>query len=196
MKPFENIKIGFVVTGSFCTIPQIFEQMEKLIEMGAQVYPIMSENASSIDSRFGTAEDNIKKIEDVTGHKILNKINETELIGPNKPYDILVVAPCTGNTIAKLANAITDTAALMAIKATLRNSLPVVLSIATNDALGLNMKNLGVLMNTRGLFFVPFGQDNYKTKPRSLVADLDQLADTIINALAEKQIQPVLITYD
>jgi dipicolinate synthase subunit B len=170
--------------------------MEKLIEMGAQVYPIMSENASSIDSRFGTAEDNIKKIEDVTGHKILNKINETELIGPNKPYDILVVAPCTGNTIAKLANAITDTAALMAIKATLRNSLPVVLSIATNDALGLNMKNLGVLMNTRGLFFVPFGQDNYKTKPRSLVADLDQLADTIINALAEKQIQPVLITYD
>ncbi|TCT15041.1 dipicolinate synthase subunit B [Natranaerovirga pectinivora] len=196
MKVFENIKIGFVITGSFCTIPQIFEEMKRLIEMGATIFPIMSENSISMDTRFGTAEDNMNKFREITGNEIQTKINETELIGPNKPYDMLVVAPCTGNTMAKLANAITDTAALMAIKATLRNSMPVVLAISTNDGLGLNLKNLGTLMNTRGLFFVPFGQDNYRKKPRSLVADLNKLPETILEALEDRQLQPVIITYE
>ncbi|MFP4698487.1 MAG: dipicolinate synthase subunit B [Eubacteriales bacterium] len=192
MKSLENIKIGFVFTGSFCTIPKVFEQIEKLIDMGAEIFPIMSENASTIDTRFGTAKENKKRIIEITGNEISTLINETELIGPHKLYDILVVAPCTGNTVAKLANAISDTAALMAIKATIRNDLPVVLGIASNDMLGLNLKNLGVLMNTKGLYFVPFGQDNSNTKPRSLVAKFEKLPDTIILALNEKQIQPVL----
>ncbi|TCK97949.1 dipicolinate synthase subunit B [Natranaerovirga hydrolytica] len=196
MKALENVKIGFVITGSFCTIPKVFTEIEKLIHMGADVYPIMSENVTSIDTRFGTAKENMEKLRKITGKEILTQINETELIGPNKSVDILVVAPCTGNTMAKLANGITDTAALMAIKATIRNDLPVVIAIATNDALGLNLKNLGTLMNTKGIYFVPFGQDNWDKKPRSLVADINQLSNTIIKAIEGTQVQPVLVLYE
>lgn len=192
----KDIKIGYAISGSFCTFTSIIEPLKKLIAEGAEVFPIMSEHASTIDTRFGKAKDFIDQIEAITGHTVQTKIEETELIGPNDPYDALIVAPCTGNTFAKLANAITDTSVLMAIKATLRNSKPVVLAIATNDGLGLNLKNLGVLMNTEKIYFVPFGQDNYKKKKNSLVARMDLIFDTLVLALKGKQIQPVLITYN
>jgi len=192
----KDIKIGYAISGSFCTFRSIIEPLKKLIAEGAEVFPIMSEHASTIDTRFGKAKDFIDQIEAITGHTVQTKIEETELIGPNDPYDALIVAPCTGNTFAKLANAITDTSVLMAIKATLRNSKPVVLAIATNDGLGLNMKNLGILMNTENIYFVPFGQDNYKKKKNSLVARMDLIFDTLVLALKGKQIQPVLITYN
>ena len=192
----KDIKIGYAISGSFCTFKNIIEPLKKLISEGAEVFPIMSEHASTIDTRFGKADDFIKQIEEITGHTIQTKIEETELIGPHNPYDALIVAPCTGNTFAKLANAITDTSVLMAIKATLRNSRPVILAIATNDGLGLNMKNLGILMNIQNIYFVPFGQDDYKNKKNSLVARMDLIFDTLLCALNGKQIQPVIITYN
>lgn len=195
MKQLESKKIGFAICGSFCTISKIFEPIKKLIESGAEIFPIMSPNASTIDTRFGKAEDFIKKLEDLTGNKVQTKIEETEHIGPHKLYDILVVAPCTGNTMAKLANAITDTSVLMAIKATLRNAYPVVIGIATNDGLGLSLKNFGTLMKTRNIYFVPFGQDNYRTKKNSLVAKMDLIYDTVIEALEGRQIQPVIVEH-
>ncbi|QUI23032.1 dipicolinate synthase subunit B [Vallitalea pronyensis] len=196
MKALEGIKIGFAVCGSFCTIAKVFEPIKRLMDDGAEVYPMMSVNAASIDTRFGKAEDFKKELETITGNPIQTKIEETEQIGPQKLYDILVVAPCTGNTMAKLANAITDTSVLMAMKATLRNAYPVVIAIATNDGLGLNLKNFGVLMNTEHVYFVPFGQDNYKKKKNSLVAKMDLIYDTILEALEGRQIQPVLVEYE
>lgn len=195
MKELEGKKIGFAICGSFCTIGKVFNQIEKLINNGAKVFPIMSLNASTIDTRFGKAEDFINRLEKLTGNEVQTKIEETEPIGPHKLYDILVVAPCTGNTMAKLANAVTDTAVLMAIKATLRNAYPVVIAIATNDGLGLSLKNFGTLMNTRNIYFVPFGQDNYRTKKNSLVAKMDLIYDTVTNALEQTQIQPVIVEY-
>lgn len=192
----KNIKIGYAISGSFCTFKNIIEPLKKLITEGAEVFPIMSEHASTIDTRFGKAKDFIEQIEAITGHTIQTKIEETELIGPNDPYDALIVAPCTGNTFAKLANAVTDTSVLMAIKATLRNSKPVILAIATNDGLGLNLKNIGVLINTENIYFVPFGQDNYSKKKNSLVARMDMIYETLLCALKDKQIQPILITYN
>ncbi|PKM50639.1 MAG: dipicolinate synthase subunit B [Firmicutes bacterium HGW-Firmicutes-7] len=195
MERLKNIKIGYAISGSFCTFKNIIEPIKKLIDEGAEVFPIMSANASTINTRFGEAKVFVALIEKITGHLVQTKIEETELIGPHNPYDALIVAPCTGNTFAKLANAITDTSVLMAIKATLRNGKPVVLGIASNDALGLNMKNLGVLMNTPNLYFVPFGQDDYTRKKNSLVAKMDLIFETLMSALSGKQIQPILITY-
>lgn len=195
MKELEGKKIGFALCGSFCTMDRVFDSLQKLILNGADVYPIMSHNAYTIDTRFGKAEDFIKRLEDITGHKVQTKIEETEPIGPKKLIDMLVVAPCTGNTLGKLANAITDTAVLMAIKATLRNCRPVVLAIATNDGLALNFKNFGTLMNTRNVYFVPFGQDNHITKTNSLVAKMDLIYDTVKEAMEGKQIQPLIIQY-
>lgn len=195
MKELEGKKIGFAVCGSFCTIAKVFEPIKQLIASGAEIFPIMSPNASTINTRFGKAEDFIEELETLTGNKVQTKIEETEKIGPHKPYDILVVAPCTGNTLAKLANAITDTSVLMAMKATLRNAYPVVIAIATNDGLGLNLKNFGTLMNTRNIYFVPFGQDNYRTKKNSLVAKMDLIYDTVVEALEGRQIQPVIVEY-
>ncbi len=196
MKTLEGKKIGFAVCGSFCSIAKVFGPINRLMEAGAEVYPMMSANASTIDTRFGKAEDFKKELEDITGNSVQTKIEETEQIGPHKLYDILVVAPCTGNTMAKLANAITDTSVLMAMKATLRNAYPVVIAIATNDGLGLNLKNFGALMNTEHIYFVPFGQDNYKKKKNSLVAKMDLIYDTILEALEGRQIQPVLVEYE
>ena len=155
----------------------------------------MSKHASEIDTRFGKAEDFKSKLEQITGHLVDSRINETEPIGPKNLYDALIVAPCTGNTLAKLANGITDTGVLMAIKASLRNANPVVLGIATNDALGLNLKNLGTLINAKNIYFVPFGQDNYEKKPNSLVAKMDLIYDTLIKALDNEQIQPLIVSY-
>lgn len=163
-------KIGVAFTGSFCTYEKAFLALEKLVGEGAKVQPIFSEAAKSIDSRFGNAEDFVKRAEQITGEKIMGTIAQAEPIGPQSLLDLLIILPCTGNTIAKLANGITDTPVLMAAKAHLRNEKPLLLSISTNDALGMNMKNIGLLLNAKHVFFVPFGQDNAQKKPNSMVA--------------------------
>ncbi len=186
----KNIGIG--ITGSFCTFDKVIPQIVKLVELGANVYPVLSDNARSIDSRFGDAKDFTEIIFDITRNKLITTIEDAEPIGPNEMFDIFLIAPCTGNTLAKLNNAITDTPVLMAAKAHLRGSKPVVISISTNDALGMNFKNIATLFNTKNIYFVPFGQDNYKSKPNSMVAHIDQIVPTLEMALERKQIQPVI----
>ncbi|SJZ31649.1 dipicolinate synthase subunit B [Selenihalanaerobacter shriftii] len=189
-------RIGFAVTGSFCTLAKIIPQLKRIVEAGGIVYPIISEVVQETDTKFGTTDKWINKIEDITGNELRTNIIEAEPIGPGKLLDILIVAPCTGNTVAKLANAITDTTVLMAIKAHLRNDRPVVIAIATNDGLGNNAQNIGKLLNTKNIYFVPFGQDNPQEKVNSLIARIDLIPEVIEYALDEKQIQPVIIEYN
>lgn len=191
----KGIRLGFVVTGSHCTMKNILTEIDNLVKEGADVYPVVSYSISTTDTRFGKASEFCDKLKEITGHEPIKTIVDAEPIGPNKLFDVLVVAPCTGNTLAKLANGITDTPALMAIKAHLRNQRPVVIAVSTNDGLGLNAKNIATLLNTKHIFLVPFGQDNPIEKPNSLVARLDKIRDTICLALEGKQIQPVLIQY-
>jgi len=191
----KGIRLGFVVTGSHCTVEAVLNEITKLVNEGTEVYPIVSYSISSTDTRFGKSSDFCAKLQEITGHEPIKTIVDAEPIGPNKLFDILVVAPCTGNTLAKLANGITDTPALMAIKAHLRNQFPVVIAVSTNDGLGLNAKNIATLLNTKNIYLVPFGQDNPIAKPNSLVAHLDKMLDTIRLALEGKQIQPVLVQY-
>ncbi len=191
----KGIRLGFVVTGSHCTMGAVLNEITKLVKEGAEVYPIVSYSISTTDTRFGKSSDFCTKLQEITGHEPIKTIVDAEPIGPNKLFDILVVAPCTGNTLAKLANGITDTPALMAIKAHLRNQFPVVIAISTNDGLGLNAKNIATLLNTKNIYLVPFGQDNPSAKPNSLVAHLDKMRDTVCLALEGKQIQPVLVQY-
>ena len=188
-------KIGVVLTGSHCTLRQVMGIIKDLINSGAVVYPIISETVQCTDTRFGDAAEWVNQLVSITGNKPITNITEAEPIGPKKLFDILVVTPCTGNTIAKLANGITDSVALMAIKAHLRNLRPVVLSIATNDGLGINAKNIGLVINMKNIYLVPFGQDDYLEKANSLVAKGELIKPTIEYALEGKQIQPVLIQY-
>lgn len=191
----NGIKIGFAVTGSHCTIREVLEQVTKLVNEGADVYPIVSPSVDTSDTRFGTAQEWKDFLEKATGHQVINTIIDAEPIGPQKLLDVVVVAPCTGNTLAKVANGITDTTVLMAVKAHLRNQRPVVLAISTNDGLGMNAKNIGTLLNTKHIFMVPFGQDNPVVKATSLVAKMDLLPETVALALEDKQLQPVIIQY-
>ena len=184
--------IGIAITGSFCTYEKTFTQMESLVRQGASVRTIFSNSAASLDSRFGSSDKFLKLATDITGYPPILTIPDAEPIGPGKMFDILVLLPCTGNTIAKLANGITDTPALMAAKAHLRNNRPLVIFLSTNDALGMNLKNIGILLNTKNIFFVPFGQDNYLSKPNSMIAHVDLIEDTIEKALGGRQIQPVI----
>lgn len=184
--------IGIALTGSFCTYKKVFSELQKLTEEGALVQTIFSDAAQTLDSRFGKAEDFIKRAEEITGNKPIMTIPEAEPIGPGSLLDILVLFPCTGNTIAKLANGITDTPALMAAKAHLRNNKPLLISISTNDALGMNMKNIGLLLNAKNIYFIPFGQDNPKTKPNSMIAHTELLIPALEAALEGKQYQPVI----
>lgn len=187
----KNIGIG--ITGSFCTFDKIMPQIAKLKKLGANVYTVFSNNAECFDTRFGEAKDFLEQAYELTGNKPITTIVDSEPVGPNNLFDIFIIAPATGNTIAKLANAITDTPVLMAAKAHLRNNKPVVISISTNDALSMNFKNIGTLYNIKNLYFVPFGQDNYKSKPNSMIADVDQIIPTLQLALEGKQIQPVIL---
>lgn len=189
----EGLNIGFGITGSFCTFSKITDEIQKMIDEKANVIPIFSLNASTMDTRFGKAEDWIDKIEKITGNKSILTIQDAEPIGPNSVLDVLVIAPCTGNTIAKLANAITDTPILMAAKAHLRGMKPVVIGISTNDGLGMNAKNLGILLNTKYYYFVPFGQDSPYVKCNSLIARMDMILPTVEMAIEGKQIQPLII---
>lgn len=185
-------KIGVAITGSFCTYEKVFEELQKLTEEGAFVQTIFSDAAQSIDSRFGKAEDFIKKAEKITGNPPIMTISDAEPIGPGSLLDILVILPCTGNTIAKLANGITDTPVLMAAKAHLRNNKPLLISISTNDALGMNMKNIGLLLNAKNIYFIPFGQDNPRKKPNSMIAHTNLLLPSLKAALEGRQYQPVI----
>ena len=188
----EHKKLGFVLTGSFCTFSKTIPKIKELVKMGAEVIPIMSYNAYNLDTKFGKAEDFINEIEEITGKEIIHTIQGAEPIGPKKLLDALIIAPCTGNTLAKLANGITDTPVLMAAKAHLRNNKPLVISISTNDALGMNMKNIGLLLNAKNIYFVPFGQDNPIKKTNSLIAHTDKLIPTLEGALDGVQVQPIL----
>ncbi len=188
----KDITIGFGITGSFCTYSEILPEMEKMVKEGANVIPIISESVDKWDTRFGTAADLKLKIKALTDNKILKTIVEVEPFGPKSTLDIMLVAPCTGNTMAKIANGITDTAVVMAVKAQLRNSKPVVLSIATNDALGGNAKNLATVLNMQNIYIVPFCQDAPDRKNNSLVARQELIIATVKEALKGKQLQPVL----
>ncbi len=189
----EGIRIGFALTGSFCTFGQVLPELEKFAAEGADIYPIISESVSKFDTRFGKADELKQKLRTITGREIITSIVEAEPIGPKSLLDIMVVAPCTGNTAAKMANAVTDTPVLMACKAHLRNGKPVVLSISTNDGLGNNAKNIGMLLNMKNIYLVPFGQDDPFKKPNSLVAKTELIMPTVVEALKGKQIQPVLV---
>jgi len=190
---FKGIRVGFALTGSFCTFTKVFSEIEKLVSEGADVYPIISESVDKTDTRYGSAIEWKNRLRVITGKDIISTIAAAEPIGPKRLLDILVVAPCTGNTLAKLANAINDTPVTMAVKAHLRNQKPVVIAVSTNDALGNNAKNLGVLLNSKNVYFVPFEQDDPDTKQNSLVAKMDLLIPTILEALQGKQIQPILV---
>ncbi|MCX7921562.1 MAG: dipicolinate synthase subunit B [Clostridia bacterium] len=189
----EGLKIGFALTGSFCTFDKIFPEVEKLVAEGAEVYPIISESVNKFDTRFGRADDFKTRLKGITGKNIISTIVEAEPIGPKSLLDIVVVAPCTGNTIAKIVNAVTDTPVTMACKAHMRNNKPIVLSVSTNDGLGANAKNIGALLNMKNVYMVPFGQDNAISKPNSLVAKNELILPTILEALKGKQIQPLLV---
>jgi len=186
-------KIGVAITGSFCTIQDAIIEFERLVFLGADLTPIISNNVATINSRFGRADDIKKRIELITGKECIETIADAEPIGPKKELDLILVAPCTGNTLGKIANGITDTPVTMAVKAQLRNQKPVVIAISTNDGLAASAKNLGVLLNTKNIYFVPFGQDDPEKKPTSLVARFGLIVPTIENALDGKQIEPILV---
>lgn len=188
----KGVKIGWALTGSFCNFQFVFPHIENIAKEGADIYPIVSYSVDSFDTRFGKAEEWKNKLREITGKDIISTIVDAEPVGPQLKMDIMVVAPCTGNTIAKLANAITDTPVTMACKAHLRNQRPLVLAIATNDALGANAKNIGLLLNTKNVYFVPFGQDDPIKKPNSMIAHFDKIKLTLEEALKGKQIQPIL----
>ena len=192
MMQLEGKKIGFAVCGSFCTFSKVMPQFVALRDAGAEVFPIMSEMAYTTDTRFGKSEDFKKYIKDVTGKEIINSVKGAEPIGPKNLLDLLVVLPCTGNTLAKIANGIADTSVTMAVKAHLRNQKPVLLAVSTNDGLGTAAKNIGTLLNCKNLYFLPFSQDDYIKKPNSLVADFEKLPDAAIAAFEGRQLQPVL----
>lgn len=189
----KDKKIGFVLTGSFCTFKHTIPQIKKIVEEGGIVIPIMSRNAYNMDTKFGTAQEFIKEIEEITNKEIIHTIQGAEPIGPKGLTDILIIAPATGNTIGKLTNGITDDVGTMATKSHLRNNNPVVIAISTNDGLAGSAENIGKLLNRNNYFFVPFRQDNPITKPRSLVFDPKYIIPTLEKALEKEQVQPILI---
>lgn len=188
----EGCNLGIAITGSFCTFSKLKPELYKLKAQGANLIPVFSFHASSLDTRFGKADEFIKEIEEIAQRKAITTIEEAEPLGPKGMLDVLVIMPCTGNTMAKLCHGITDTPVLMAAKAHMRNNKPLVISLSTNDALGFNLQNIGILLNTKEIYFVPFGQDDYEKKPKSMTACMELAADTIEMALEGKQLQPLL----
>ena len=189
----SNRNIGYGITGSFCTFAKTKKEVIRLTEMGANVVPIFSYQAQTCDTRFGKAKEFVEEICQITGNPGIRSIPEAEPIGPKSCLDIMVIARCTGNSAAKLANGIIDTPVLMAAKAHLRNLKPLVIAISTNDALGANFKTIGMLMNMKNIYFVPFAQDNFEKKPNSMVARMELLPETIEAALEGRQMQPVIM---
>lgn len=189
---FKGKRIGFAMTGSFCSFERCFRQAEALVSMGAELVPIMSENAAGISSRFGTYEENTKRLADICGREVITDIAQAEPIGPQNMTDIMVVAPCTSNTAAKLTSGITDTAVTMAVKSHLRSGRPVVLAIASNDSLLASAKNIGELFNRKNYFFVPMLQDDIIKKPASLVAQFELIPDAVRAAFKGIQLRPII----
>jgi len=188
----DQTKVGFALCGSFCTFSQVLPQMQRLVDLGYDVYPIMSGFAYSTDTRFGKAKDFVDEIEKICGKKVMSTITEVEPIGPKAMLDALVIAPCTGNTLGKLANGITDSSVTMACKAHLRNARPTIIAISTNDGLSASARNIGQLLNVRNIYFVPYRQDDYTKKATSLVADFHLIEQTLEFALKNVQIQPLI----
>jgi len=186
-------KVGFVLTGSFCTFSKTIPKIKELKKLGADIVPIMSYNSYDLDTKFGKAKDFIKEIEEITKRNIIHNIQEAEPIGPKHLTDIMIVAPASGNTMSKLACDIIDTPATMAVKSHLRNNLPVVIAPSTNNGLGANLVSIGKLINRKNYYFVPFRQDNPITKPRSIVFDPEYIIKTVEKALDGEQIEPILI---
>ena len=191
----KGLKLGVALCGSYCTYDAVFIQLEKLVEMGVEIYPIMSKNAYTTDTRFGSAKGFILRLESLSGRKTINTIVDAEPLGPKDTIEALLIAPCTGNTLAKLANAITDTAVTMTAKGLMRNQKPIIISLATNDGLGLNLKNIAKLMNRPNIYFVPLGQDDYLKKPYSLVSHMELIPQTLEKAINQEQLQPILNSY-
>lgn len=186
------LDIGFAVTGSFCTHSKILEVIESLSKQN-HLFPIVSTSVRDTDTRFGSAAEFLTRLESLTQNKIISTIVDAEPLGPNNVISVLVIAPCTGNTLAKLANGISDNAVTMVAKAHMRNNKPIVIGISTNDALGFNLTNIAKLLQAKNIFFVPFGQDSPEKKPKSLICDYDLIEDTIEYAMRGEQIQPLLI---
>ncbi len=188
----KTITAGFALTGSFCTFERAIKQIEFLISKDISILPIMSFNASDIDTRFGKAEDFIERLEAITGNKVIKTIEDAEPIGPKKLIDVLIILPCTGNTLAKLASGIYDTPVTLAAKSHLRNQKSVVVGVSSNDSLSSSAKNIGALLNYKHYYFVPMTQDAPEKKPFSIVCDFERVYDTMLLALEEKQIEPVI----
>ncbi|MCF6410621.1 dipicolinate synthase subunit B [Pseudalkalibacillus salsuginis] len=191
----EGKQIGFGLTGSHCTYEAVVPQIKKLVDSGANVIPFVTFTVQNTTTRFGEGEDWIKKLGEITGNEVVDSIVKAEPFGPKTPLDCMVIAPLTGNSISKFANAMTDSPVLMAAKATMRNLNPVVLGISTNDGLGLNGVNIMRLMAAKNIYFIPYGQDSPQIKPNSLVAQMDLLSETVEAALDGRQLQPVLRIY-
>ena len=185
-------KIGFGITGSFCTFEKVLISLKELVDNGYDIYPVLTFNTNNISTRFGNNEDFIKKVENITGKKVVNTIEEAETFGSQNKMDAFIVMPATGNFIGKMANGITDNPVLMASKATLRNSKPLLIGISSNDSLGLNGINIMKLYNTKNIFYIPFSQDDYINKPNSLISHFDLLLDSLKKALVNEQLQPVM----
>ncbi len=190
---WKGINVGYALTGSHCTFEEVMPQIKRFVDAGATVYPIASYTLMNTDTRFGTSEQWQKQLKDITGNDIISTIVDAEPLGPSKLLDVLLIAPLTGNSTSKLANAMTDGPVLMAAKAMMRNQRPVVLAISTNDGLGLNAMNIAKLQNTKNIYFVPYGQDAPDKKPNSLVARMDLGMEACEAALQGKQIQPMII---
>lgn len=190
---FKGKRIGFAMTASLCSFEQCFRQAESLVAMGAELVPVMSENAAGISSRFGTAEENKRRLEEICNRAVITDIAGAEPIGPKNLTDIMLVAPCTSNTAAKLNAGITDTAVTMAVKSHLRSGKPVVLAIASNDSLLASAKNIGELFNRKNYYFVPMLQDDIVKKPASLVAQFNLIPDTITAAFKGVQLRPIIV---
>lgn len=190
---FTGKTVGYAVTGSHCTLEEVMPQVKRFVDAGARVIPIASQAVMTTDTRFGASDHWQKQLKEITGNDIISTIVDAEPLGPSKLLDVMVIAPCTGNTTSKLANAMTESPVLMAAKAQMRNQRPLVLAISTNDGLGLNAANIAKLLVAKNIYFVPFGQDNPQQKPNSLVARMDLVPEACYAALEGIQLQPVLI---
>ncbi|CAM3406041.1 MULTISPECIES: dipicolinate synthase subunit B [Brevibacillus] len=193
MTKLQGKTIGFGLSGSHCTFEETMPQIQRFVDEGARVIPIVSHTLMTTDTRFGTSQSWQQKIKDITGEELISTIPQAEPLGPSKLLDVMLIAPCTGSTTSRLANAITDSAVLMAAKATMRNLRPLVVAISTNDGLGLNAANIAKLLAAKNIYFVPFGQDAPDKKPNSLVARMDLLVETCVAAMEGRQLQPLLI---
>ena len=188
----RNPRIGFALCGSFCTFERVIGVLEGMTAAGMDVYPIMSEVSAATDTRFGRAEDFEARLVRACGRPVIKTIHDAEPIGPKKLLDVLVIAPCTGNTLGKLASGIADSAVTLAAKAHLRNERPVVIAVSSNDALAANAANIGALLNRRGYYFVPMTQDDPVKKPRSIVARMELIPETVAEVLEGRQIEPII----